>query len=140
VRFASGWVAQQFFLQLRVQRILNIVSFILTCRGDVETSASRGYWFETISHMMLSSGGDFKCRMLDSSHEFVLTLPQADIYSFKTPKDASSKLKDDLSVYCLPTNCNQVAIDAMSSPYLLFQMASGPKHSINSWVSKAGML
>jgi hypothetical protein len=86
VRFALGWVVQQFFLHLRLQNILNTVSLILTCRGDVETSAGRGYWFETISHMMLSSGGKFACRMLDSGEKFVLTLPQADICLFKTPR------------------------------------------------------
>jgi hypothetical protein len=132
LRFASGWVAQEFYLKWRLQKIFNVVSLILNHRGDVEISALRGYWFETISHMILTDGGKFECRMIDSGERFHLTLPRAaDICLFKTPADASSKVKDDLSVYCMPTRSNQAAIDSMSSPWLLFQMASGPKHSIS---------
>jgi hypothetical protein len=130
LRFASGWVAQEFYLKWRLQKIFNVVSLILNHRGDVEISALRGYWFETISHMILTDAGKFECRMLDSSEKFQLTLPRAvDICLFKTPADASSKVKDDLSVYCMPTRSNQAAIDSMSSPWLLFQMASGPKNT-----------
>jgi hypothetical protein len=57
VRFALGWVVQQFFLHLRLQNILNTVSLILNYRGDVETSVGRGYWFQEISHMILSFWG-----------------------------------------------------------------------------------
>lgn len=120
LRFASGWVAQQYFLKWRLHKTLDVVSLILSHRGDVEP------WFETISHMILSSGGKFECRMLHNSEEFELTLPKAAICLFKTPADASSKVKDDLSVYCMPTKSNQAAIDSMRSPWLLFQMAYGP--------------
>jgi hypothetical protein len=130
LRLASGWVAQQFFLKWRLKKTLHVVSLILSHRGDVEP------WFETISHMILSSGGKFKCRMLHNSEEFELTLPKADICLFKTPADASSKVKDDLSVYCMPTKSNQAAIDSMRSPWLLFQMAYGPKHNISLGLSK----
>jgi hypothetical protein len=135
LRFALGWVAQQFFLKWRLKKTLDVVSLILSHRGDVEP------WFETISHMILSSGDKFKCRMLHNSEEFELTLPKANIFLFKfqqtLPKaDASSNVKENLYVYCMPTKSNQAAIDSMRSPWLLFQMAYGPKHNISLGLSK----
>lgn len=81
--------------------------------------------------MILSNGGSFNCRWLDTSEEFKLTLPESEFYTFKSDPDASLACQDDLSVYCSPRARNHAAFDSLSSPYLFFQMASGPRHSIN---------
>lgn len=129
--FASDWVANQFYLKLRLVKLLRVASLILSTSGDVELSALRGYWFVTVSHMILSSGGSFECRWLDTGDKFKITLPESKSYTFKSDADASLACQDDLSVYCVPRARNQATIDSMSSPYLFFQMASGPRHRIN---------
>jgi len=115
---------------------LKAVSLILSTTGDIEASTLRGYCFETVLKMIISGSGTFQCRWLDTSDEFKLTLPKSQLFLFKSNEDAFVACKDDLSVYCVPLAHNQVAIDAMSSPYLFFQMASGAKHSINLGLSK----
>ena len=85
--------------------------------------------------MILSGGGTFQCRWLDTGKEFKLTLPVSQLFTYKSHEDAFVACKNDLSVYCVPLARNEVAIDAMSSPYLFFQMASGAKHTINKALS-----
>ena len=52
-------------------------------------------------------------------------------YFFKSDEDASKSCQDDFSTYCVPVRRNQAAFDSLNSPFLFFQMASGPEHSIN---------
>ena len=134
---ASPWVADQLHLAFRFEKLVNIVSLILTTSKVVELAALRGYWFETLGHMMLSGGGGkFNCRWLDTNDKFTLTLSKSMSYFFKSDEDASKSCRDDFSTYCVPVSRNQAAFDSLSSPFLFFQMASGPEHSIN----KDGML
>ena len=118
--FASDWVAHEIFLKLRLDKVLRVASLIMSTSKDVELSVLRGYWSETLSHMILSSGGKFKCRWLDMKVEFLHTLPKAVPYTFISSKDASENCGDDFSVYCVPMSKNQAAIDSLNSPYLFF--------------------
>ena len=121
---------------MRLENILKVISFILSYTEEVEVAALRGYWFETLSHMIISSGGIFNCRYLGgASEEFQLKLSEGEFCTFNTAEDASSVVMDDLSLYCLPRASNQVAMDSIISPYLLFQMTASRNRSIN----KAGL-
>lgn len=68
---------------------------------------------------------------LDNNDKFTLTLPKSVSYFFKSDEDASMSCRDDFCTYCVPVGRNQAAIDSLGSPFLFFQMASGPEHSIN---------
>ena len=129
-------MANKLHLAFRFEKMLNIASLILTTSQDVELAALRGYWFKTLGHMLLSAGGDFNCRWLDTNDKFTLTLPMSVSYFFRSAEDAIKSCRDDLSTYCVPVSRNQAAFDSFSSPFLFFQMASRPEHSIN----KDGML
>ena len=128
---ASAWVANELHLVFRFEKMQNIASLILTTSKDVELAALRGYWFETLGHMLLSMGGDFNCRWLDTNDKFTLTLPKSVSYFFRSDEDAIKSCRDDLSTYCVLVSCNQAAFDSLNSPFLFFQMASRPEHSIN---------
>ena len=132
VCFASNWVAGIIYHTLRLHNVFKVVSFILSTTGEVETAALRGYWFEAVSHMIISSGGVFACRWLDTGEEFNLKLPMATTISYKSYEEAVGKCRNDLSVYCVPLSRIQAAFDAMNSPFLLFQMASRAEHSIDT--------
>ena len=132
VCFASDWVANIIYHKLRLDNVLKVVSFILSTIGEVETAAVRGYWFEAVCHMIISGGGEFACRWLDTEEEFKLKLPMAQSTSYKSYEEAAGKCQNDLSVYCVPLSRTQAAFDAMNSPFLLFEMASGVEHTINT--------
>jgi hypothetical protein len=72
----------------------------------VELAALRGYWFETLGHMLLFAGSLFNCKWLDTNEKFTLTLPQSVSYFFKSDKDASTSCRDDFSTYCVSVGRN----------------------------------
>lgn len=64
--------------------------------------------------MIISSGGVFACRWMDTKEEFKLKLPMARSTSYKSYEEDAGKCQNDHSVYCEPLSQIQTAFEAPS--------------------------
>ena len=135
--FASLYVSEKVFARIYEKEQQRLMSFLRASDGDSNLAALRGKLFEQKAHELLSNGGVFRIRELDSTgHQTKvvtqLRLPLKTVFRFNELTDAPT----ESSYYLKPQSKRYAAVDSISPPDMAFQMTVSLEHTIHIDIQK----
>ena len=127
--FVSEWVRDR-VVELASQREIScMVKFVLSTAGLGPLGTLRGSTFEGLAHRLLSKGGEFLVRALNTGREETCSLPcleQKLITEWEQVQNCPENF------YFRPVSKVLKAVDALELPNVVFQMTMAPTHPIHA--------
>ncbi len=127
--YVSDWVRDRVINVACQREILKLVKFVRSTAGFGPLGTLRGSTFEGLTHILLSKGGQFLVRALDSREQENISLPCLEQKSFIEWDQVQSCVDNR---YFRPVSKILKAVDSLERPNVLFQMTVAATHPIEA--------
>jgi hypothetical protein len=125
-QFASAYVVDEIYKRVYTQDRIHLIRFLSASQGIGNTGQLRGILFEKHAHTIISKGGSFKIRDLQTKVESTIQLPM-DLTIFLYSSNDSEFLNTTNRYFC-PVSKIFESVDSFIKPNLLFQMTGAKNH------------
>ena len=125
-QFASAFVVDEIYSRVYVKDRDHLIRFLSATQGIGETGQLRGTLFEKHAHTVISKGGSFKIRDLQTAQERTLELPLDFTIFLYSSND--SEFQNAFNCYFRPVSKIFESVDSFIKPNLLFQMTGAKDH------------
>jgi hypothetical protein len=127
--YVSDWARDRVITLALKCEISHMVKFVDSTAGFGPLGTLRGPTFEGLAHILLSKGGRFVVRDLDSMEQENISLPCLDQKVFFEWKQVQSS-RDNR--YFRPLSKTLKAVDSLERPNILFHMTVAATHRIHA--------
>jgi hypothetical protein len=125
-QFASAFVVDEIYSRVYVKDRDHLIRFLSATQGIGETGQLRGTLFEKHAHTVISKGGSFKIRDLQTAQERILELPLDFTIFLYSSND--SEFQNAFNCYFRPVSKIFESVDSFIKPNLLFQITGAKDH------------
>jgi hypothetical protein len=125
-QFASAFVVDEIYSRVYNKDRNHLLRFLSATEGIGETGQLRGTLFEKHAHAIISKGGKFKIRDLQTAQKGTLELPLDQAIFLYSSSD--SKFQNTNNSYFRPVSKIFESVDSFIKPNLLFQMTGAKDH------------
>lgn len=125
IQWASQKLANFALDTLIAKNAKEAINLILSTQGSGSYGSLRGDLFEKLAHRIISAGGDFMVRDLETDSTSQESFKSYPTFQFKEIREVKK------GYYNIPRSKNFATIDSLVPPDNLFQMTVSTTHSIN---------